>query len=146
MKTNCQQMVNILKLVRRLIDTEMKKKMQEMGMSRTGWQVLFWMRSLKSCTQKELQNHMDIDAGHLARVLEEFEKRRYIVRSACKEDRRCLSIEMTEEGKQMLMPDVERSIAKEKSVLYQGFTEQDKTHLSQLLSRLEKNLEGIDNE
>jgi len=58
------QLAKILKLKRRFIDIEMK----ELGLSRTGWQVLFWLTILAPCSQKELLKNLDIDAGHLARV------------------------------------------------------------------------------
>lgn len=137
MKTITHQIANILKLKRRLIDAEMKK----VGISRTGWQVLFWMRILGSCTQKTLLNNMDIDPGHLARVLEEFEGKKYIERHPSKEDRRCLCIELTEYSREHLMPHVESTIAKEDAVLFQGVDEKDKELLSALLSKLEQNLE-----
>lgn len=140
MKSICYQMLNVIKLIRRLVDEEMKA----LGISRTGWQVLFRLRQLGPCTQKELVRVMDIDAGQLARVLEEFEEKDYIVRRPHKNDRRCLAIEMTEKGRAYLMPHVERSIAKEEAVLGKNFTETEKQLLSNLLTKLEKNLEDYD--
>lgn len=132
-------MINIIKLVRRFIDSEMKV----VGVTRTGWQVLFWLRRLNTCTQKELLQHMDIDAAQLARVLDDFEKKNYISRRTCKEDRRCLSIEMTDFCRKTLLPHVEKTIAKEEALLSKDFSEKEKATLKKLLEKLEKNLEEV---
>ena len=137
MKVICYQMINIIKLVRRLIDEEMRTA----GVTRTGWQVLFWLRRLSSCTQKELLQHMDIDAAQLARILDDLEKKNYIVRSQQQGDRRCLVIDMTQHCQNNIMPHVERTIAKENAVLSKGLSSTEMTKLQQLLAKLEKNLE-----
>lgn len=146
MKTICCQFVKILKLKRRLVDIAMKTEMKEIGFTRTGWQVLFWMENLGPCTQKELLKNMEIDAGHLARVLEEFEAKNYITRSPRKEDRRCLLIETTEFAEQHLMPKVRETMAKEEAILFQGVSDEEKQSLKHLLSRLEQNLEEANHE
>lgn len=142
MKTICTQLVKIIQIKRRLIDAEMKK----FGISRTGWQALLWLENIGPCTQKELLMNMDIDAGHLARVLDEFETKNYITRRPTKADRRCLLVEITDYGQQHIMPIVRETIAKEDAILFQGVSDEEKQSLQQLLSRLEKNLEEAHNE
>lgn len=139
MKTRIYQMIKIVKLIRQFIDSEM----QGVGVTRTGWQVLFWLRRLNSCTQKELLQHMDIDAAQLARVLDDFEKKNYIVRHSCQKDRRCLVIEMTDLCRKRLMPHVEKTIAKEEALLSKDFSEKEKATLKTLLKKLEKNLSEV---
>ena len=84
---------------------------------------------------------MDIDAAQLARILDDLEKKNYIVRSQQQGDRRCLVIDMTQHCQNNIMPHVERTIAKENAVLSKGLSSTEMTKLQQLLAKLEKNLE-----
>jgi len=130
------QMLKILKLTRKFLDAEMKA----LGISRTGWQVLFWMHILGSCSQKELLKNLDIDAGHLARVLEDFEQKEYIVRTPIEGNRRSLFIQMTKYGRKSLMPYVEAAIEKEGYILLNGINDKDKARFIKLLNQLELNM------
>jgi DNA-binding MarR family transcriptional regulator len=132
------QMLKILKLTRQFIDIEMK----ELKLSRIGWQVLFWMNILGKCSQKELLYNLDIDAGYLARVLEEFENKGYIVRTPVKCNRRSLLIQMTEYGQDYLMPRVLATIEKESEILFKGVSNKNKKLFIQLLEQLETNMKA----
>jgi DNA-binding MarR family transcriptional regulator len=133
------QLAKILKLKRRFIDIEMK----ELGLSRTGWQVLFWLTILAPCSQKELLKNLDIDAGHLARVLEEFEQKKYIVRSQIEGDRRSLLIQITQYSQQNLIPHMQATINKENTILLNGINEENKILLFKLLAQVEENMESV---
>lgn len=130
------QMLKILKLTRQFIDIEMK----ELQVSRIGWQVLFWMNILGQCSQKELLSNLEVDAGYLARVLEEFENKGYIVRTPVKGNRRSLLVQMTEYGQDYLMPRVLATIEKESEVLFKGISNKNKMLFIQLLEQLETNM------
>jgi len=130
------QMLKILKLTRQFIDIEMK----ELKLSRVGWQVIFWMNILGQCSQKELLYNLEIDAGYLARILEEFENKGYIVRSPIKGNRRSLLIEMTEYCQNYLMPLVLATIEKESAILFKGINDNNKKLFIQLLAQLETNM------
>ena len=64
------QLAKMAKLKRQLIDAYVA----DIGLSKTEWQALFWLNKLGDCTQKELLKNLDVDAGHLARVLEKLEQ------------------------------------------------------------------------
>jgi DNA-binding MarR family transcriptional regulator len=96
---------------------------------------------LGSCSQKELLKNLDIDAGHLARVLEDFEKKEYIVRSPIEGNRRSLFIQLTNYGKTSLMPHIQHTIDKESSILLNGINDKDQKLLIKLLNQLEMNME-----
>lgn len=130
------QMLKILKLTRQFIDIEMR----ELKLSRVGWQVLFWMNILGRCSQKELLYNLEVDAGYLARTLEEFENKGYIVRTPIKGNRRSLLIEMTEYGQNYLMPLVLTTIEKESEILFKGISKNDKKLFIKLLDQLETNM------
>jgi DNA-binding MarR family transcriptional regulator len=133
------QLAHILKLKRRFIDLEMKK----LSLSRTQWQVLLWMKILGPCSQKELLKNLDIDAAHLARVLEEFEKNNYVIRMPMPDDRRALSIQLTTFSKEKVMPHLEATLAKENAILLKGLSINDKKNLGKLLEKLTNNMNLI---
>jgi DNA-binding MarR family transcriptional regulator len=109
-------------------------------LSRVGWQVLFWMNILGRCSQKELLYNLEVDAVYLARTLEEFENKGYIVRTSIKGNRRSLLIEMTEYGQNYLMPLVLTTIEKESEILFKGISKNDKKLFIKLLDQLETNM------
>ncbi len=133
------QLARVLKLKRKFIDGEMKK----IGLSRTQWQTLLWMKILGPCSQKELLQNLDIDAGHLTRVLDEFEKNKYITRTAVADDRRALFIQMTKRCEQKLIPHLENSLAIENALLLKGLSTNENKMLAQLLQKLAKNMTNI---
>lgn len=135
------QLAKILKLKRHFVDLEMKK----LDLSRTQWQVLLWMKILGPCSQKELLKNLDIDAAHLARVLEELEKIKYISRTPVAGDRRSLFIQMTDFSKRKVIPHIEMALEKEDIVLLDGLTTRDKELLKKLLNKLEENIESAIN-
>jgi DNA-binding MarR family transcriptional regulator len=133
------KLVKILKLKRCLTDLKMKK----FGLSRTQWRVLLWMKILGPCSQKELLTNLEIDPGHLARVLDEFEKNKYIVRTPLKSDRRALHIETTKLCHQKLMPHLQKTLEEENAILIDGLTVNEKNALLSTLEKIEKNMEKI---
>lgn len=141
-KTNIGlQLATIIKLKRQSIDAQIK----DLGISRTQWQALFWINKLGDCTQKELLNNLDIDAGHLARVLEKTEKAKYIIRTPLKEDRRSTFIQMTDHCKQNIMPQIISALDKDESLLLKNLNDDEVWQLIKLLSKLEQNIVGDSN-
>jgi DNA-binding MarR family transcriptional regulator len=131
------RLAKVLRLKRNLTDRAMKK----LDLSRTQWRVLLWMTALGSCTQKDLLNQMDIDPGHLARVLDEFEKNKIILRSPLKEDRRVLFIKITTKGKKKYIPDLKKVLKEENAILVNGLTLDEQNKLSKALEKIENNIE-----
>ncbi len=136
------QLAQILKCKRRLVDIEMKP----LGLSRTQWQVLFYMSLLGPCSQKELLNRVDIDAAHLARVLEELEKNNYLVRTPLESDRRALFIDFTDHSRQQILPHIKAVMEKENARLLKGLTIADQKQLHQLLGKMQHNMESTLND
>lgn len=132
------QLIKILQLKRLFVDIEMN----QLGLSRTGWRVLFWLNILGPCSQKELLKKLEIDAGHLTRVLEDFEKKGYIVRTPIQGNRRSLFIQMSKYGNNFLMPHMQAAINKEDFILLKGINDNDKRLLLKLLNQLELNMEN----
>lgn len=130
------QLATVVKLKRQFVDTYIKN----MGLSRTEWQALFWINKLGDCTQKELLANLDIDPGHLARILEKIEQKKYIIRSPLKGNRRISFIQMTKYCIDNIIPQILTALEKEELILLNGITYKDTKYFSELLSKLEKNL------
>lgn len=138
MKTTVsEQLAKVIRLKRQLIDIHIK----ETGLSRTQWQTLYWLNKSGSCTQQELLKNLEIDAAHLARILDKLEQKEYITRTPIKDDRRCLFIQMTAYTKNNLIPKILAAVDKEEFILLDNINDRDKIHLIELLSKLELNLE-----
>ena len=129
-------MAKICRLKRRLIDVDMKK----LDICRSKWQTLVWMHLLGPCSQQDLLKHLEIDAAHLARVLEAFEREQWIVRTRSPNDRRALLIEITPLCQHNIMPKIEATLKKENNSMLKGLTTEDKATLTYLLKIIENNL------
>ena len=126
----------IFRLKRRVMDAEMKK----LDICRSKWQTLIWLKTLGACSQQELLKHLDIDAAHLARVLEAFDREQWIVRTRSSEDRRAVLIDITEKCRKDIMPTIEHGLQKEVDIMLNGLNTTEKTTLNRLLTKIETNL------
>jgi DNA-binding MarR family transcriptional regulator len=132
------QLAKVTNRLRRYIDNEMKS----FDLSRTQWQVLCTLRNMGSCSQKDLLSNLDIDAAHLARVLDRLECRKYITRDKLDNDRRSLFIKMTSLALEQLVPHIVQVHIKEHNILLSGLTTSETEQLSQLLKKLESNMDS----
>ncbi|MCC2625760.1 MAG: MarR family transcriptional regulator [Burkholderiales bacterium] len=130
------QLAKVTNRLRRYLDNEMKI----FDLSRTQWQVLCILRKTGPCSQQDLLSNLDIDAPHLARVLDKLENRHYISREKLTGDRRALFIKMTPLAMKQLVPHFTRIHAKEHHVLLEGLTNPEIQKLSKLLKKLENNM------
>lgn len=126
----------ICKLKRHLVDIEMKK----LGICRSKWQTLIWLHILGPCSQQDLLKRLEIDAAHLARVLDAFEREQWIVRTRSHHDRRALFIEITLLCQHNIMPKIESILKKENNLMLKGLTTEEKITLTRLLKTIENNL------
>lgn len=131
------RLVKVLQLKRAFIDQKMKK----INLSRTQWRVLFWMKILGSCSQKELLGRLEIDAAHLTRVLDEFEKNSVVRRKSIPTDRRALFVELTKEGEKKYIPFLTDMLTEENDILTNNLTENEKNELIRLLKKMEGNMD-----
>jgi DNA-binding MarR family transcriptional regulator len=126
----------IFRLKRRIMDAEMKK----LDICRSKWQTLIWLKTLGACSQQELLKHLDIDAAHLARVLEAFDREQWIIRTRSSEDRRAVLIDITEKCRSDIMPAIEHGLQKEVDIMLDSLSTTEKTTLNRLLTKIETNL------
>jgi MarR family transcriptional regulator for hemolysin len=131
------KLAKVLKLKRRYIDIEMKA----LGLSRTQWQTLTSLNILGPCAQKDLLKNMDIDAAHLARVLESLEKSNYIIRTPIKNNRRSLLVQMTPQSQKRFVPLLEKTLTTENALLLKNISTADQKKLKALLEVFITNME-----
>jgi MarR family multiple antibiotic resistance transcriptional regulator len=130
------QLAKVTNRLRRYLDNRMKI----FELSRTQWQVLFTIHCMGACLQKDLLNNLDIDAAHLARVLEKLEDRKYIVREKLNQDRRAIFIKMTPLAIKQLVPNIVQIHADEHDLLLKGLNTSEIKQLGLLLKKLENNM------
>lgn len=120
----------------------MERRIKELGLSRTQWQLLVWVNILGvPCTQKDLLRSMEIDQGHLARTLEQLEKSQLVTREAVAGDRRSLAVNLSQKGK-MIMKKVARALKEENEVMVKGIGKNSVKQLEALLTKVRDNLQS----
>jgi MarR family transcriptional regulator for hemolysin len=130
------RLVSIVKLKWRMLDTKLKK----LGLSRTEWRALLWMKILGPCSQQELLEGLDIDAAHLTRILTKLEKEKLIIRQSVTGDRRSLQVSLSLSAEQKLIPSIESSIKEENEIMLNGINGEERVELMRLLEKVESNL------
>lgn len=131
------KLAELLRLKRCFIDQRVKK----LELSRTQWRVLVWLSILGPCLQQALLTALDIDPGHLTRVLDEFEKNKIISRTRLKEDRRALFIEITKRGEAKYISTLKKVLKEENTILMTGLSEKEKNFLMKILEKVKLNME-----
>lgn len=132
------KLAHITKLKRQLLDVYL----EPYGLSRTQYLVFIWLEILGCPTfQKDLLQHIDIDAAHLTRVLEQLETDKYIKRYCVENNRRALAIQCTKKGKDFIR-FIQTAIEKETEVIFCGFTNKEKNEFIKLLNKVERNLQS----
>ncbi|WP_432663666.1 helix-turn-helix domain-containing GNAT family N-acetyltransferase [Wukongibacter baidiensis] len=71
--------------------------------------VLFEIRNIKDCTANILTDKLDVDPGHLSRILKKFESNELLYKEKSRADGRAYLLYLTERGKETLSKIVEKS-------------------------------------
>ena len=129
--------MDITRLKRQYMDQQVKA----LGLTRTQWRIYAWLHTLGTpCPQKTLLTNIEIDAAHLARVLDQLEKKGHLTRHAPPENRRALSIELTPEG-QAIVQKIEGILEKEHHTMKNHLTDRQVDDLYHALAQIKQNLE-----
>ncbi len=115
---------------------------QELNLSDGQPKVLYILRTMEGCVQKELAKACDIKPPSMTVMLDGLEKKGYIYRAEAKVagGKRAYRVYLTEEGKTMaeqvyeLMEEIEEEC-------FQGISEEERSQLLKLLRRVRNNLE-----
>jgi DNA-binding MarR family transcriptional regulator len=89
-------------------------------------------------TQEEVSERLLMDKTTTARAAKELEKKGYITRKKDTNDRRCRRLWPTEQGK-IFAPKVIEARKKAQEALSQGFTEEERARVTNLLKALAEN-------
>ena len=99
-------------------------------------QVLRELRYHGDMTQRNLQEHMNIQQSSLSELVKKMEEQGLIARTPCPNDRRHVMIGLTEEGRRLLAESEEHDLHQNITYL-QVLTEEEQQTLLELLSKLD---------
>ncbi|UFJ39894.1 MarR family transcriptional regulator [Brevibacillus humidisoli] len=106
------------------------------GAGQLGFLVLLYQRD--GVSQDHLANQLRMDKATVARAVTKLEEAGLVRREEGQEDRRVKLVYLTEQARQIL-PEVRATMYKWTDILTEGFTEQEKDVLFQLLQRVAGN-------
>ncbi|WP_226584653.1 MarR family winged helix-turn-helix transcriptional regulator [Halobacillus litoralis] len=101
--------------------------------------MLLWEKD--GLTQNQLADYLGKDKTNIARMASNLEKKGFIERKFCSEDRRSLELYLTESGqelKEKVIPVAESF----NDDVTNGITEEELQELDRLLSKIQQNIEG----
>ena len=82
----------------------LREKPYESTLSLTEIRVLYELAHREKATASELSGDLELDAGYLSRILQGFERRRWINKKRCDEDGRQSLLALTSEGRKAFTP------------------------------------------
>ncbi|MGD6816064.1 MarR family winged helix-turn-helix transcriptional regulator [Metabacillus sp. 84] len=113
------------------------------GLSQSRLEILHKLYEKEEMTQRELQKAVQIDHAAVTRHLKQLEERGSVSRRKNPEDTRFTYVKLTDEGRRKM--DAYRE-EKQKFVsnVLKGFTEEERSSLRGMLTRLQQNIEDIE--
>ncbi|WAA12703.1 MarR family winged helix-turn-helix transcriptional regulator [Fervidibacillus halotolerans] len=120
----------------------MAKFEQCTGISKTRLEILRLLLEEENVIQRELQKKVNIDPAAITRHLKQLEDQGMIIRRKNPDDHRFSLVHLTEKGKGSIgayCEDKKRVV----STILNGFTEQEKTLLANMLKRLLDNVNQL---
>lgn len=112
-----------------------KKDIGSHGMKSSDFTVLEALYHKGSLTVREISNAVLINTGSITYVIDKLEKKGYIKRRDCKEDRRVVYIDITEEGTK-LMDEIFPKHQKVIEELFSEVTEEEKKTVIDVLKKV----------
>lgn len=119
----------------------LRPKMGEVGLSPGQPKILFYLTEHNNCMQKDLAENCDVEPATISRMITNMEESGLIRRNIQKENRRAVTISITEKGQeayrhwQDIFADVEQKELK-------GFTPQEQANFKDYLNRIYQNFTG----
>lgn len=97
--------------------------------------ILLCLNHNGTMSQKQLAEHMRIQAGSLSEVVAKVEAGGYIMRRRCQEDRRAVELYLTEKGKAQAV-QYEKEQDARTARMFACLTQEEKEQLSEILGRM----------
>lgn len=102
-------------------------------------EILEYLKEHGDCSQKELADFLGVTPASIATSLKRMSKSGFIERTADETDRRINRLRLTQKGKEVFL-DGKAECDRIDSVMFNGFSEEEITAFSDMLSRIAKNL------
>lgn len=119
------------------IQEQIKKDISEHGMKTSDFTVLEALYHKGRQTVKQISDAVLINTGSITYVIDKLEAKYLLERSNCKEDRRVVYIQLTEQGKKV-MDEIFPKHQKVIEEVFSGLTAEEKETLIDLLKRAGK--------
>ncbi|MBP1968382.1 MarR family 2-MHQ and catechol resistance regulon transcriptional repressor [Virgibacillus natechei] len=119
------------------IQEQIKKDISKHGMKTSDFTILEALYHKGRQTVKQISDAVLINTGSITYVIDKLETKNLLERSNCKEDRRVVYIQITEQGKQLM----DEIFPKHQSVIediFSGLTDEEKKTLIELLKKAGK--------
>ena len=114
-----------------------KKDISSHGMKSSDFAVLEALYHKGSQTVRDISNAVLINTGSITYVIDKLEKKDYVKRRHCQEDRRVVYIDITEQGKK-LMDEIFPKHQQVIEELFSNVTEEEKKTVIDVLKRVGK--------
>ncbi|MCA0984436.1 MarR family transcriptional regulator [Halobacillus yeomjeoni] len=113
------------------------------GISQSRLEILHKLMKVDEITQTALKQQVNIDGAAVTRHLKQLEEKEIISRRRNPEDNRVTFVQLTTEGRRKIecyCTEKESFISK----VFNGFSEEERTVLSELLNKVQNNVKQID--
>ncbi|MGI4861955.1 MAG: MarR family winged helix-turn-helix transcriptional regulator [Janthinobacterium lividum] len=125
----------LLTRARHLLLERVGERLAPLDLTAAQWGVVVSLAEGMASTPAELSRMLDYDPGAMTRLIDRLEKKEVVRRTRSTDDRRSVSLELTERGRS-LYPEILPLIVGVYNELLAGFTKEDADQLEGLLTRM----------
>ena len=142
MKASCSDEGKILYQLNNIYKQMSPKFERCTGISQSRLEILHKLFEVEEISQTALQKEVNIDSAAVTRHLKQLEVKEMVTRRKNPDDNRFTFVRLTEEGREKI---ASFRIEKEEFIhkVLKDFSEKEQTELSDMLSRIQKNIEEI---
>jgi DNA-binding MarR family transcriptional regulator len=127
----------------RLMRKDFERRARSLGLTRAQWQTLFHLARNEGCNQATLADLLDVEPITLARTVDRLEGSGLVERRADPTDRRARLLFLGERA-HPLLEELRALGAETREITLAGISEDERTLLMTLLSKMRANLSGRD--
>ena len=129
-----------------LVTRLFNRQVREFGLTRTQWQVLYWLYHDDGQTQTDLAETLSMGKASLGRVVDRLEEQGWVVRKDDPNDRRAKLVYLTDKITPLIEP-VEGIVNDISEIAMAGMSMRDRQKLDELMKRGHANLsDAVDRE
>ncbi|MCA0992446.1 MarR family winged helix-turn-helix transcriptional regulator [Pseudalkalibacillus hwajinpoensis] len=142
MKASCTDEGKILYQLNNIYKQMSPKFERCTGISQSRLEILHKLFEVEEISQTALQKEVNIDSAAVTRHLKQLEVKEMVTRRKSPDDNRFTFVRLTEEGREKI---ASFRIEKEEFIrkVLKDFSEKEQTELSDMLSRIQNNIEEI---